>query len=438
MARLLGGQQSGRPLEPNVRAQMENAFATDFEHVQVYDDTAAQQSATALDAAAFTHGEHIYLGPGSPPIESAAGKSLLAHELAHVVQQRTAEGIPSTALSQPGDRFERTADAAAQQVMQGGQAQISTTGTPPAVQRQQQPGNRATRDEVRVALEAFLRRAMQTQGGRTLRVTPEIRSAVTSLFIGDIGRLMGIEAWLSSPALPGDPAEFAREVARRLPDTIDRARLDHLNRLSGRAPTPSLPGRIRELAESSAPGEPERPAMPSAAEEAQQRAEKEAQLLRQGQGTEEPTEIGPVPVDLPRVGRILRGLPEAIRGPRTPRPTPPEARTYPQVEQAMRQIAPDALIPAEARGTPQASAFADAHEVARDLARRLDIAQQQGQDTITLRLGDNYNGVRDRRAMIDAAERIIQLIREALPHHASSVKYVDVYFGERLVTRGVV
>jgi hypothetical protein len=178
--------------------------------------------------------------------------------------------------------------------------------------------------------------------------------------------------------------------------------------------------------------------MPSAAEEAQQQAEKEAQLLRQGQGTEEPTEIGPVSIDLPRAGRILRGLPEAIRGPRTPRPAPPEARTYPQVEQAIQQITPDALIPTEARGTPQASAFADAQEVARDLAGRLDIAQQQGQDTIVLRLGDNYNGVRDRRAMIDAAEHIIQLIREALSHHASSVRYVDVYFGERLVTRGMV
>jgi hypothetical protein len=80
---------------------------------------------------------------------------------------------------------------------------------------------------------------MQQQGGRTLRVTPEVRSAVTSLFSGDIGRLMGIEAWLSSPALPGDPAEFAREVARRLPETIDRARIESLKKTSGQVPAPS-------------------------------------------------------------------------------------------------------------------------------------------------------------------------------------------------------
>jgi hypothetical protein len=39
--------------------------------------------------------------------------------------------------------------------------------------------------------------------------------------------------------------------------------------------------------------------------------------------------------------------------------------------------------------------------------------------------------------MIAEINRIIQLIRDALPHHATNVKFVDVFFGERLVTRGM-
>jgi hypothetical protein len=40
-------------------------------------------------------------------------------------------------------------------------------------------------------------------------------------------------------------------------------------------------------------------------------------------------------------------------------------------------------------------------------------------------------------AMITAVVNIVQAVRQALPHHGSAVKYVDVYFGDRLVTRNV-
>ncbi|MGH8531169.1 MAG: DUF4157 domain-containing protein [Gammaproteobacteria bacterium] len=460
--RLLGRQQSGKPLEPNIREQMEQAFGEDFENVRLHDDAAAQQKAAELDAEAFTHGEDIYLGAGSLSVETAERKSLLAHELAHVVQQRQAGGVTKPIVSHSGDRFEPAADASARQVTQGGQAQIAASGTPPAVQRQPRQGNRATREEARAALEAFLRRALQAQGGRSLRVTPEVRSAVTSLFAGDIGRLLSIDAWLSKLNLPGDPAEFAREVARRLPEAIDRSRIEALNRMSGQAPgQTSVIGRAQEVLERTAPGSPEReeekeaeriakgeaepsrtriparevatPGLPTP----EKRIEQIEQLGRRIRGEEEPTTIGPGSVDVLHLARVFGARREILLGPRTARPTPPEARTYPEVERAIQQIAPNALLPPEARGTPQADSFADAREVARALARRLDVAQQQGQDTIDLHLGDNYNQVRDRTAMISEIERIVALIREALPHHASAIRFVDVYFGNRLVTRSV-
>ena len=46
-------------------------------------------------------------------------------------------------------------------------------------------------------LKRLLHACMQQQGWRSVRVTPEVRSAVTSLFSGDIGRLVSIDAWLS-------------------------------------------------------------------------------------------------------------------------------------------------------------------------------------------------------------------------------------------------
>jgi hypothetical protein len=168
----------------------------------------------------------------------------------------------------------------------------------------------------------------------------------------------------------------------------------------------------------------------------EERAEQIAQVERRLRGVEEPTTIGPGAVDVLHLGRILGARQEILRGPRAPRPAAPEARTYPEVERVIQQIAPDALTPAEARGTPAADSFAEARQVARDLASRLDVAQQQRQESIELRLGDNYNGVRDRAAMITELERIIQLVRDALPHHAAGVVNVDVFFGERWVSRG--
>jgi hypothetical protein len=231
--------------------------------------------------------------------------------------------------------------------------------------------------------------------------------------------------------------------------------------MSGRAPAPdSMIGRAQEVAERTAPGSPEREeekeaelaakgkAEPSrtriSAREAatpgiptpQERVEQVEQVQRRIRGEEEPTTIGPVSVDVLRLGRILGSRQEILRGPNRPLPTPPEARAYPEVERAIQQLATETLVPVEVRGTARADDFADARLVARDLARRLDVAQQQGQEGIELRLGDSYNHVRDRAAMIAAIERIIQLVRDALPHRAAGVINVDVFFGTRIVSRG--
>jgi len=78
---------AGRPLEPGARRSMEARFGRDFSHVRVHDDARAAATARSVDAAAFTVGEDVVFGPGRYDPSSDEGRRLLAHELAHVVQQ---------------------------------------------------------------------------------------------------------------------------------------------------------------------------------------------------------------------------------------------------------------------------------------------------------------------------------------------------------------
>ena len=78
----------GRALDPALRHSMEARFGYDFSSVRVHDDPQAASAAAGVDAAAFTVGEHIVFGSGRFDPSSPGGRHLIAHELAHVVQQR--------------------------------------------------------------------------------------------------------------------------------------------------------------------------------------------------------------------------------------------------------------------------------------------------------------------------------------------------------------
>jgi hypothetical protein len=75
----------GHPLPPAVQQRMESAFGTSFAQVRVH--VGAQ--ATAIGADAFTSGQNIYFAPGRYEPHSPRGMKLLAHELSHVVQQKS-------------------------------------------------------------------------------------------------------------------------------------------------------------------------------------------------------------------------------------------------------------------------------------------------------------------------------------------------------------
>ncbi len=81
----------GQPLDPPTRAFFEPRFGHDFSHVRVHADTKAVESARAVNALAYTVGQHIVLDAGRTQIGSPTGRALLAHELSHSIQQSVVE-----------------------------------------------------------------------------------------------------------------------------------------------------------------------------------------------------------------------------------------------------------------------------------------------------------------------------------------------------------
>jgi hypothetical protein len=77
---------SGQRLPGMVRAWMEPRFGADLDSVRVHTDAAAGRAASAIHADAFTVGSEIYFAPGRYQPDVSAGRRLLAHELAHVLQ----------------------------------------------------------------------------------------------------------------------------------------------------------------------------------------------------------------------------------------------------------------------------------------------------------------------------------------------------------------
>ncbi len=79
----------GHRLDAGTRHYFEARFGYDFRQVRVHSSTTAGKSAQDLNASAYTVGRNIVFGPNRYAPETAPGRRLLAHELAHVTQQRS-------------------------------------------------------------------------------------------------------------------------------------------------------------------------------------------------------------------------------------------------------------------------------------------------------------------------------------------------------------
>jgi hypothetical protein len=122
-------------LEPSIRALMETRFCTGFADVRVHTGPVAAALCVKLQARAFTLGSDIFFGRGQYETASMPGRRLLAHELVHVMQQRStarATGSVFIPVGNSEDDFEKEADRLAEQALAVGRRDAVTpdgTGT---------------------------------------------------------------------------------------------------------------------------------------------------------------------------------------------------------------------------------------------------------------------------------------------------------------------
>jgi hypothetical protein len=143
----------GKPLEPRLERELGARFGTHFRGARIHADAAAAEAARNVEATAFTVGQHVVFGAGRYAPETGEGRALLAHELAHTVQQR---GATASAGAVPRDSpLEATATGAAQSVAAGSAAPSALGSSPIAVAREV-PGVHDDRNDEQVMLELAL------------------------------------------------------------------------------------------------------------------------------------------------------------------------------------------------------------------------------------------------------------------------------------------
>lgn len=121
-SRISSLRDGGQPLPESVNYFFKPRFGYDFSRVRVHSGAAAEQSARDVNAYAYTVGHDIVFGTGMFSPGTPQGRWLLAHELAHVVQQSAGVATEKTPGLEGSDPLEAQADAAATAVIQGGHA----------------------------------------------------------------------------------------------------------------------------------------------------------------------------------------------------------------------------------------------------------------------------------------------------------------------------
>ena len=114
---LAGG--TGQPLDPACRSWLEAGFDTDLSAVRVHAGAAGQLVTAALDVQACAIGCDLYFAEGAYQPATAAGQFLLAHEIAHVVQQAAGRIPADRYLGRRGDGWEEHADEVATRLLAG-------------------------------------------------------------------------------------------------------------------------------------------------------------------------------------------------------------------------------------------------------------------------------------------------------------------------------
>jgi hypothetical protein len=113
----------GHRLDPSIRAFMELRFGRNLGHVRIHTNAGAARAADSIDAAAFTVGDSVWFGYRQYQPNKPEGLHLLAHELAHTIQQRgNAHALQANLrIGDMHDPSETAADRAADAILDNNQ-----------------------------------------------------------------------------------------------------------------------------------------------------------------------------------------------------------------------------------------------------------------------------------------------------------------------------
>lgn len=248
----------GAPLDRAARVALEPRFGHDFSAVRVHADPAAAGATARLGAEALTSAGHIFFAPGRYAPHTPEGRGLLAHELAHVVQQRQGTGDPR-GISRPGDADEIGAHQAVAAIAAGrsprpGPARVGLQRQTPGAPTIPLPDHLILprQSPVETLLESFLNRMWdaQSEQQRPFRLTPKVREGLAIFF--PLGAPLGAITDFPSTKIVID------HLRSRLPASLDANAAAVLDR---------LPSQEKKLSAASAEpgGDPATPKFPDKA-----------------------------------------------------------------------------------------------------------------------------------------------------------------------------
>jgi hypothetical protein len=116
---------TGAPLPVAVKSPLSHSFSVDLTPIRVHTDARAQLTVRSFNTRAFAYGHHIFLGPG----ESPSDLRLMAHEVAHVVQQSRGAVLQHFTTGR-GDAFEQEAERASAAAMRGEKFNVQQRTSP--------------------------------------------------------------------------------------------------------------------------------------------------------------------------------------------------------------------------------------------------------------------------------------------------------------------
>lgn len=166
-------QGAGAPLPREVADPFGSHFGQDFAAIRIHHDSEAGSIASGLQATAFTHGNDIYFAPGAYRPGSADGQRVIAHELSHVVAQRTGADRVSSGPLEVG-QADDPAEAAADRSADGAMAALRRFSSP--VEVSDDGPARADAPVMNRAVPPELRRSVSdltpAESDATVEVTP--------------------------------------------------------------------------------------------------------------------------------------------------------------------------------------------------------------------------------------------------------------------------